>query len=78
VSGTAWLTPRLVNVTATRVPGWRERTASTSAAALPICWFANLMITSPGRSPARAAGPSGLTGGTRPARSRAICAPAPR
>src|SRR5258707_11138883 len=61
VSVTVWLTPCLVKVTAARVPGWRERTASSRAVALTICWLADRMVTSPGRRPGRAAGPARLT-----------------
>ena len=78
VRGTVRMTPFRLNVTATRAPGSLERTASSNAVALPIYWPPNLMITSPGRRPARAAGPPGRTGWTPSARARAICAPLPR
>lgn len=76
VSVTVWLTPARTNVTATREPGGWDLTASSSAVALPIGWPANRTITSPGCSPARAAGPPGVTG-RAPSCALAICAPFP-
>ena len=57
VRDTVRVTPSLTKVTATRVPGCRERIASSSVAS-SIGRPASRTITSPGRRPARA-GPPG-------------------
>jgi len=61
----------------TREPGGWDLTASRSAVALAIGWPANRTITSPGRRPARAAGPPGVTDRTPGALAGPICAPTP-
>jgi hypothetical protein len=77
VSATVRRTVPRRNVTPIRDPGGWDLTASSSTVALPIGWPANRTITSPGRRPACAAGPPGVTERVPLACAGTIWAPAP-
>lgn len=75
VTEICWVSPPRSTVKSTRSPGSRARSAAMKSSADSMSWPLTAVMTSPGRIPAVAAGPSGTTSRTTAplVRSTASC-----